>query len=119
MAFKYKQVLAVRTDLKMSKGKMAVQIAHAAVTVAEIAKKQHEGWWKGWMKEGQCKIAVKVDSKENLIRLKEKAEGLKLPNAVIIDRGLTQVPAGTITCLGIGPAPSKMIDMVTKSLPLL
>jgi len=103
----------------MSKGKTAVQVAHAAVTAAEIARKERASWFKAWIDEGQCKVTVKTNSEENLLILKEKAKALGLPYALITDRGLTQVPAGTTTCLGIGPAPTEVVDTLTGNLPLL
>ena len=60
--FRYKQVIVLRTDLNMSKGKMAAQAGHAAVSAAEEARRLHPTWWKAWLSEGQCKIAVKVRS---------------------------------------------------------
>jgi len=71
------------------------------------------------MKEGQCKIAVKVKSEKELLELEKQAKELALPCALIIDRGLTEVPPETITCLGIGPAPTEKIDKITSMLPLL
>ena len=117
--FKFKQVIAVRTDLGMSKGKIAVQVAHASVLASDEARKMHHSWWKVWFDEGQCKVAVKVKVEEELFSLEEKAKELKLPTAIVQDRGLTEVAPGTITCLGIGPGPSQLIDRVTGSLPLL
>ncbi|MGB9740632.1 MAG: peptidyl-tRNA hydrolase Pth2 [Candidatus Bathyarchaeia archaeon] len=117
--FGYKQVLVFRSDLKLSKGKIAAQAGHAAVTAAEEARKKHQAWWKAWMDEGQCKIAVKVKSEKELLELERKAKELELPCALIVDRGLTQVPPGTTTCLGIGPAPSEKVDKITRMLPLL
>jgi len=44
---------------------------------------------------------------------------MKLPAVVIRDRGLTQIAPGTVTCLGLGPAPSELVDAITGKLPLL
>ncbi|MDI6846628.1 MAG: peptidyl-tRNA hydrolase Pth2 [Candidatus Bathyarchaeia archaeon] len=117
--FRYKQIIVFRFDLKMSAGKIAAQAGHAAVSAAEEARKRCKEWWKAWIKEGQCKIAVKVESEKELIDLEKQARELVLPCALIIDRGLTEIPPGTITCLGIGPAPAEKIDKITGMLPLL
>jgi len=117
--FGYKQVIVMRNDLRMSRGKIAAQAGHAAVSAAEEARKKCYGWWKAWMKEGQCKIAVRAESEQELLELEEKAKKSKLPTALIVDRGLTELPPDTITCLGIGPAPSAQIDVITGQLPLL
>ena len=71
------------------------------------------------MYEGQKKVAVKVKDEKELGEVEEAADQLGLPHALIVDRGLTEVPEGTITCLGIGPAPSAMIDRITGKLKLL
>lgn len=117
--FRYKQVIVMRTDLKMSRGKIAAQAGHAAVSAAEEARKKYSDWWKAWIAEGQCKIAVRAESEQELLELEEKAKKSKLPTALIIDRGLTELPPDTVTCLGIGPAPSTQIDTITGKLPLL
>jgi len=109
----------VRSDLKMGKGKIAAQAGHAAVSAAEEARKRFQRWWKPWLDEGQCKIAVKVKSREELLRMEEIAEESGLPYALISDRGLTQLEPGTITCLAIGPAPSREVDRITGKLALL
>ena len=103
----------------MSKGKIAVQVAHAAVTGAELARKKHRGWWRNWLGEGQSKVVLKVSGLEDLMKFKLKADESCLPTAIVEDRGLTQVPPGTITCVAIGPAPSSRIDEMTRELPLL
>lgn len=117
--FRYKQVIVFRTDLKLSKGKAAVQAGHAAVSGAEEARKHFKKWWQAWISEGQRKIAVKVKNEDELGALRTEAEELALPHALIIDRGLTEIPPNTVTCLAIGPAPSETIDKITGTLPLL
>jgi len=117
--FKFKQAIVVRKDLKMGKGKIAAQASHAAVTSCEIARKKFKDWYKAWLKNGQCKIVLKVNSEKELLQLKHDAEKLGLPTALIRDCGLTQVSPGVITCLGIGPAPSELIDKLTGKLKLL
>jgi len=117
--FEYKQVLVFRSDLKMSKGKIAAQAGHAAICSAQAAFQTHKKWWEAWMYEGMRKIAVKVPGEKELSELEEAADDLGLPHALIIDRGLTQVPEGSVTCLGIGPAPSDKIDRLTGKLQLL
>ena len=117
--FQYKQVIVFRSDLKMSKGKLAAQAGHASVSASEEARKRHRIWWEAWLYEGQRKIAVKVKDEKELGELEEQAKDLGLPNALIVDRGLTQVPEGTVTCLGIGPAPEGLVDKLTGKLPLL
>ena len=117
--FKYKQIIVLRTDLGMTGGKIAAQAGHAAVSSAEEARRKRPKWWTAWLDEGQCKIAVRVDSEEELLELERKTKELQLPSALITDRGLTELPPGTKTCLGIGPAPSDQIDEVTGNLRLL
>jgi len=117
--FEYKQVIVFRGDLKIGKGKIAAQAGHAAVSAAEEAHKRHRTWWEAWLFEGQRKIAVKVKDEKELIELETQAKELGLPNALIVDRGLTQIPEGTVTCLGIGPAPAALVDKLTGKLPLL
>jgi len=117
--FKYKLVVAVRRDLDMGKGKIAVQVGHATVTVAEETRRRRPDWWKAWFNEGQCKVVVKVNSESDLLDLQRKAEDVGLASAIIHDSGLTQVVPGTPTCVGIGPAPAELVDKITGTLPLL
>jgi len=115
---KYKQVLILRADLHMSPGKAAAQAAHAAVSALEIARKTKPEWVKAWLNEGQRKIVLKVKSKDEIVQLKKEADLRGLPNAIIEDMGLTELPPGTITALGIGPAPADLIDPLTRHLKL-
>jgi PTH2 family peptidyl-tRNA hydrolase len=117
--FKYKQVIAVRTDLGMSKGKMAVQVAHGSVSAAERARVTKQEEWRAWMREGQKKVAVKVISEEEVLELRRQAITHSLPHAIIRDAGMTELPPGTLTVIGIGPAKTQAVDAVTKDLKLL
>lgn len=117
--FRYKMVIVFRSDLQLSKGKAAVQAGHAAVSATEEARKHKKEWWDAWLGEGQRKIAVKVKSEKELLELEKWAKEFALPCALIADRGLTEIPPNTITCLGIGPAPSEKVDKLTGNLPLL
>ncbi|MFC1486719.1 peptidyl-tRNA hydrolase Pth2 [Thermoproteota archaeon] len=118
-SFSYKMVIVVRTDIKMSKGKMAAQAGHAAVSASEYARKNRPEWWTPWINEGQCKIAVKAKSEQEILELERKARNTKLPAVLIVDRGLTEIPPNTTTCLGIGPAPANKVDIITGKLSLL
>jgi peptidyl-tRNA hydrolase, PTH2 family len=117
--FEYKQAIVFRSDLKLSKGKIAAQAGHAAVSSAEDARKHHKVWWESWVAEGQRKIVLKVKNEKELLELRRQAYEFSLPNALIVDRGLTEIPPDTTTCLGIGPGPSRMMDRITGKLPLL
>lgn len=117
--FLFKQVIVIRTDLEMSKGKTAVQAAHAAVTAAELARKEFPEWFKKWFAEGQKKVVLKVSTENELLKLHEKAKQENLPTVIIRDMGLTEIPPGTITAVAIGPAPEELVDKITGHLKLL
>ena len=119
MDFEYKLVIVTRTDLKLSPGKLAVQVAHAAVACTLLTRKNKSKWFKKWMDEGGKKAVVKVESEDDFYPLKEKAEKLDIVTNIVVDAGHTEIPAGTKTVLGVGPAPNNIIDQVTKDLALL
>jgi len=116
--FRYKQVILLRSDLKMSCGKAAAQACHASLMASEEARRRRPSWWRAWMNEGQRKIVLRVDSEDDLLEKERESEEAGIPFALISDMGLTELPPGTITALGIGPAPERMIDKITGNLPL-
>lgn len=118
-SFDFKQVIAVRADLGMSVGKTSAQVAHASVSALEKCRKHNATWAKRWLQIEQRKIVLGVESVNELKALEMRARKLGLPTAMVKDMGLTEVPPGTLTALGIGPAPSDLVDRVTGSLPLL
>ncbi|KAH6640708.1 peptidyl-tRNA hydrolase PTH2-domain-containing protein [Chaetomium tenue] len=122
-----KMVLVVRTDLGMTKGKIAAQCSHATLAcykaltrAAQQAPSSAEGRiLRAWEGAGQAKIAVQVKSEDELLELMGKARGLGVTARVIADQGRTQIAAGSRTVLGVGPAPKSLVDMVTGHLKLL
>ncbi|MEM3776070.1 MAG: peptidyl-tRNA hydrolase Pth2 [Metallosphaera sp.] len=116
-----KMVIMVRVDVEMGKGKVAAQVAHAAVSLVleSINKPTWRDWLDSWLHEGQPKIVVKVRSLDELISRIEKARANNLPTSIIADAGKTQIQPGTVTCGGIGPGPDDLIDKITGDLKLL
>lgn len=112
----YKQVILVRQDLKLPKGKMSAQAAHASVEAALNSPKK---LLEAWRKSGAKKVILKVKDKKELIEFKKKAEMKGLTSALIVDAGKTVLPKETATCLGIGPDEEKKIDAVTGKLKIV
>jgi PTH2 family peptidyl-tRNA hydrolase len=111
-----KQAIIIRDDLKLSKGKTAAQACHACLGAYKKAKKTARIKWE---LEGTKKVILKCSNLTELKALHKKAKGLKIAAALITDAGRTEIPAGTITALGLGPAKDELIDKVTGSLKLL
>ncbi|MBI2662800.1 peptidyl-tRNA hydrolase [Candidatus Woesearchaeota archaeon] len=111
-----KQVILVRKDLQMPKGKLAAQCAHASV---EAVLKSDQKVVQAWSKQGMPKIVLKVEDEKELLQYYQKAKDTKLAASLIIDAGRTVLAPNTKTCVGIGPDDEKKIDTITKSLPLL
>ena len=113
-----KQVVAVRTDLGMGRGKIAAQVGHACVLGAIHVSKSHPDWFAKWQ-SGQEKVVVKVPGIRELQDVKRGAIDLDLPWSEVADAGHTQIAPGTVTCISIGPAPEHLVDKVTGDLKLL
>jgi len=112
----FKQVIAVRADLKLGKGKLAVQVAHASLCAyRNTDSKIRLAWESG----GEKKVVVKVSGQEELAELQRKAKSLGIPCALIRDAGLTEVEPGTVTALGMGPAEESKLDQLTGRLKLV
>ena len=108
-----KQVILVRKDLKMSKGKIAAQAAHAAVDATLSGNKKLVSKWRN---AGMKKIALAVEDEKELLSFYDKASESDLIVALISDAGHTEVAPGTKTCLAIGPGPEVQIDKITGEL---
>ena len=113
-----KQVIVVRTDLDMGKGKIAAQVGHACVLGAEHVRKSNPDWFSEWW-SGQEKVVLKVMNLKELEQIKQDAIEFNLPWSEITDAGHTQIAPGTITCISVGPAPEEKIDRITGDLKLL
>ena len=117
MSMAAKLALVVRTDLDMGRGKIAAQVAHAAVAAVLATSRSRE--FTAWLAEGQPKVVLKVTSAEQLLEVARRARAAGLPVELVQDAGRTQVTPGTLTCCAIGPAADDSIDAVTGELSLL
>ncbi|HIF46018.1 MAG TPA: peptidyl-tRNA hydrolase [Candidatus Poseidoniales archaeon] len=112
-------VLVTRADLKLSKGKLAAQCAHAAVDCALAAKRSAGRLYERWKAGGARKIVLMCADEDELKDLNNKAKKANLVTSLIRDAGHTEIPAGTITVLGIGPSPRRAVDALTGELKLV
>jgi len=112
----YKQVIVTRKDLKLSRGKLAVQVAHASL---EAYRKSGSEEKEGWESEGNKKVVARTDTLKEMLDLHKKAKSYKIPCALIRDAGKTEVSPGTITALAIGPDTEERIDRITGNLKML
>ena len=113
-------VLLVRNDLGMGKGKMMAECCHAAVgVVCDMLDTGRADVVHHWNEHGAMKIALKVNSEEELINFEGCADAMGLANYLVIDAGHTQIAPDTRTVLAIGPAPAKELDQLTGHLKLM
>jgi len=110
-----KQIILVRTDLKMSPGKVAAQVAHGAV---EAVLKSDSSVVSKWRNAGMKKITLKVNCEKCLYRYLQEAKDFGFTTALIKDAGRTQIPSGTPTVLAIGPVDEDKVDSITGELKI-
>lgn len=122
-----KQVIVIRRDLKMRRGKEIAQGSHASSAFLLARFRQHGGMQlaefdddvRSWLTAGCAKICVRVDSEEELLAVHEKARAAGLESHLIRDAGHTEfggVP--TLTCCAVGPADASKLDPITGALTL-
>ena len=114
-----KQVIIARKDLDMGIGKLSAQVAHASVLSFLEVQRVDKDVAREWLESGQKKIVLKVDDEESLRKLFAAFKFKKIPCALVEDAGLTQLPPGTTTTLGVGPWKNTEIDQFTSKLKLL
>lgn len=110
-----KQAIVARRDLGMGPGKLAAQVAHASISAYEEASPDARRAWRG---DGQMKVVLRADGEVELRDIGERARRAGLPVGVVRDAGRTELEPGTLTAVGIGPAPEAELDHVTGELSL-
>jgi peptidyl-tRNA hydrolase, PTH2 family len=124
----YKQVIVIRKDLNMRKGKMVAQGAHASMAaILKLGRREGnelviplDARIEPWLTGRFTKICVSVNSEAELLAIHQKALANGLVTALILDAGLTEfggIP--THTAVAVGPDMAVNIDLVTGTLPLL
>ena len=116
--YDYKQVIVLRKDLKMRKGKMVAQGCHASMK-ATLENMDHPDV-KAWLDGRFAKIVVSVDTEDELFAIHRAAKDAGLVCSLIQDAGFTEfggVP--TYTAVAVGPSLAEKIDVITGELKLL
>jgi len=139
MAVKTKQVIVVRRDLKMKHGKMAAQVAHAAMSF--LTREGRVGWQadmlndvfmndddsidihsesiRDWLENSFTKVVLGVDSEKELRELFDKATEAGVMAHLVVDNGRTVFNGvSTATCLALGPDWNEQLDELTSHLKL-
>jgi peptidyl-tRNA hydrolase, PTH2 family len=111
-----KQVIVVNQALRLPKGKLAAQAAHAAVAAFLAAS---EASAQVWLAQGMPKIVVAAEDEAALLALEAVARARAIPAVLIRDAGRTVVAASTATCLGLGPGDDDAVDAITGDLKLV
>lgn len=112
----YKQVIILRKDIGMGRGKMVAHGAHAAIGAMG---RSDDAIIEKWELEGSKKVVLKVNNLKELKDVENKLKKVKMNYFLVKDAGLTQLKSGTVTALGIGPVKEKEVDKITGKLKLL
>ena len=109
-----KQMIVMRRDLHMRKGKIAAQAGHACVTAVLMALERENR-----LGQVYTQVCVYVDSEEALLDLDRRAKEAGILSALICDAGMTEFHGQpTFTCLALEPLPPEQVDPLTGELPL-
>lgn len=118
MSYDLKQMIILRKDLNMRKGKMIAQGAHASVRAVVLHMEDKKV--KTWLKDGSAKIAVSVDTEQELVDIIEQATNAGIITEQVVDRGLTEFNGTpTLTAVALGPDTKNVLDPITGHLKLL
>jgi len=123
-----KQIIVIRRDLKMRRGKEIAQGAHAAMGVLLRDMRVNDdgtvtlGLWPeamAWLQGSFTKVTVKVNSEQELLEVKDRADAAGVPCVLITDAGRTEFHGEpTHTALAVGPATSEQLAPITGALKL-
>ena len=114
-----KMVFVVNHELKMGKGKIAAQVGHAAVKATLKSGELRPELLDAWLSTGQEKICVKAVDAHHIEQIENQAKQVNVLTSKIHDAGHTQIPAGSLTVLALGPDHDKKLDDLTGELKLL
>ncbi len=114
-----KMVFVINQELKMGKGKIAAQVGHGAVKATLKSGEVRPELLDAWLSTGQKKICVKADKANDLKRIEQQAKQDGVLTTTIHDAGHTQIPAGSLTVLVLGPDEESKLDTITGQLKLL
>ncbi|MFW6024744.1 MAG: peptidyl-tRNA hydrolase Pth2 [Candidatus Woesearchaeota archaeon] len=115
----YKMIVIVRNDLKMPKGKLCAQVSHAVLNSGMKQFKRKKDIFTSWENEGSKKVILKVNSLDEILKLKNLMDRENITNALIKDAGKTFFDSPTITVLAVGPQKEDLLDRFFNDLKLL
>ncbi len=114
-----KQVILVRKDLNLPKGKLSAQVAHASLEAFLKTQKKDKKLASEWRTGGAKKVVLRVENKKELLKFKQILDDAGFITSLIIDAGHTVLAPNTMTCLGVGPDYSEKLDNITGHLKMV